>query len=133
MRANTRWRVVYLSFKNDRDKKPRVVTLISSKISTNTWTQILFSSADVVIIQLQNTYHTCTIFNIYNDCRHDNTIEVLQKFMNKEIHMVCPLHLTTCSGWVTLTDTILYGMRREILISSLAQHSRLPNFTDVKH
>ena len=76
-RANTHWRVVYPTAKYTNKDKPRAVTLISSRISTDTWKQVEFPSADVVVIQLRTSQGLCIIFNIYNDCTHDETVVTL--------------------------------------------------------
>ncbi|KIM55565.1 hypothetical protein SCLCIDRAFT_134459 [Scleroderma citrinum Foug A] len=66
-RANMHWRVVYPTHKCTHGEKPRVVTLINSKISTNTWRQVPFPSKDIVVIQLNTSGGQCMVLNIYND------------------------------------------------------------------
>jgi len=85
-RASSHWRVVYPTHKFTHGEKPRVVSLINSKISTNTWQQIPFPSRDVVVIQLNTSGGRCTIVNIYNNNNnHDETIEELGRFMSTNI------------------------------------------------
>lgn len=52
--------------------KSWAVTLISTSIDTNAWKQLPFLSPDVVIIQVTGNYWTCTLINIYNDCKHNH-------------------------------------------------------------
>ncbi|KIM59443.1 hypothetical protein SCLCIDRAFT_70238, partial [Scleroderma citrinum Foug A] len=73
-RASTHWRVVYPDHKYTHGEKPRAVTLVNLKISTNTWRQVPFLSRDVVVIQLDTSSRKCTVINVYNDNNHDNTI-----------------------------------------------------------
>ena len=61
-------------------KKMRAVTLISSKLPTESWEQIEFQSEDMVVIQITGTWGHLTLFNIYNDCSHNRTIHQLTKF-----------------------------------------------------
>ena len=89
-RANAHWRVVYPTTKYTDGARSRAVTLINSNISTNAWRQIDFPSADVVIVQLSTSQGLCTIFNIYNDCKHDNTISAIEQFMLEHVASVRP-------------------------------------------
>jgi len=89
-RASTHWRVAYLTRKYTHKDKPRVVTLVNSRVSTNTWKQIPFPSRDVVVIQLETSGGRCTVFNIYNDNNHDETIEELERFLDANIQELRP-------------------------------------------
>jgi len=80
-KANMHWRVVYPTAKYTNEEKPRAVTLVSSKISTDAWKQVEFPSADVVVIQLRTSQGLCTMFNVYNDCTHDDTVSTLERFL----------------------------------------------------
>ncbi|KAH7902847.1 hypothetical protein BJ138DRAFT_1021457, partial [Hygrophoropsis aurantiaca] len=67
-RASPDWRSVYpTQHFTHPEARTRAVTLISTKLDTNHWTQIPFPSSDVVVIQFSGVYGKCTIFNIYND------------------------------------------------------------------
>ena len=89
-KANSHWRVVYPTHKFTQDSRPRAVTLINAKLSTNYWKQIPFPSRDVVITQFTGTQGTCTLFNIYNDGTHDKTIDELEGFLAANIREVRP-------------------------------------------
>ena len=89
-KANFHWRVVYPTHKFMQGSRPRGVTLVNSKLSTNSWKQIPFPSRDVVITQFIGTQGTCTLFNIYNDGTHDRTIEELERFIATNIREVRP-------------------------------------------
>jgi len=69
------WRVAYPTHKYTHSDKPRAVTLVNSKISTNMWRQIDFPSADVVIIQINTSSGLCMVINVYNNNNHNDTIE----------------------------------------------------------
>ena len=89
-RASTHWRVAYPTRKYTHEDKPRVVTLVNSRVSTNTWKQIPFPSRDIVVIQLETSGGRCTVFNIYNDNNHDETIEELERFLDANIQELRP-------------------------------------------
>ncbi|KIJ09203.1 hypothetical protein PAXINDRAFT_49818, partial [Paxillus involutus ATCC 200175] len=55
----------------------RSVLLISKSLDSNSWQQLPFPSPDVTVIQLQGPFGHCTIFNVYNDCKHHDTIKLL--------------------------------------------------------
>ena len=84
-RASSHWRVVYPIHKFTHGEKPRVVSLVNSKISTNTWQQIPFPLKDVVVIQFNMSGGWCTIVNIYKNNNHNKTVEELGRFMNTNI------------------------------------------------
>ncbi|KIK73141.1 hypothetical protein PAXRUDRAFT_46602, partial [Paxillus rubicundulus Ve08.2h10] len=59
------------------DKASRAITLISSALNTNSWSQLPFPSQDVVVIQLTGPYGKCMILNIYNDGKSPATLTLL--------------------------------------------------------
>ena len=89
-KANHCWCMVYPTHKLAKGVKPRTVTLINSKISTNCWEQIDFPSANVVIVRTRTTEGMCTIINVYNDCKHDRTLEELERFLAANIRRLHP-------------------------------------------
>lgn len=73
-----------------REKKPRAVIFINTKISTNCWEQVDFPSADIVILHIKTADGICTIVNIYNDGTHNHTLEELDRFLATNIARLCP-------------------------------------------
>jgi hypothetical protein len=58
------------------------VIWVNSKLSTNSWKEVSISgNNDLTAIQIANDPGKLTIFNIYNDCNHSNTLERLQSFL----------------------------------------------------
>ena len=55
--------------------------LINSKILMENWKQVDFPSGDVTIIQITGDWGSATLFNIYNDCEHNNTMHQPETFM----------------------------------------------------
>jgi hypothetical protein len=52
-------------------------------IPTNNWTQIDINSGDITIIEITGEWGMLTVFNIYNDCKHNHTIELLSNFQRQ--------------------------------------------------
>jgi hypothetical protein len=60
----------------------RSVIWVNSKLSTNSWKEVSISgNNDLTAIQIATGPGKLTIFNIYNDCNHFNTLECLQNFL----------------------------------------------------
>lgn len=55
------------------------------KLDINSWKQIPFPSSDVVVFELSGPFGRCTIFNIYNDGMHQNTLTALDVFLENNI------------------------------------------------
>ncbi|KAJ6450855.1 hypothetical protein C8R47DRAFT_998721, partial [Mycena vitilis] len=73
-RANSHWRVAYPTGHGPKTTRPRAVTLVSTTLPTDTWSQMHFASADVVAIEFRGTFGTIRMVNIYNDGDHDETL-----------------------------------------------------------
>lgn len=90
--ANHHWHVLYLTLHYTQPQhKTQAVTLVSASLDTNSWKQISFPSADVVIIQLSGPYGICTIFNIYNDCNSPSTLTALSTFLDSNMLIIKPV------------------------------------------
>lgn len=72
-RATHDWHVVYPTHRYTHTKRSRTVTLVNKHMNTNSWRQLPFPSADVVIIQFNGTFGKLTLFNIYNDGKKHDT------------------------------------------------------------
>ena len=70
--------------------KTRAVTLISTSLDTNAWKQLPFPSLDIVVMQLTGDFGSCTLFNIYNDCIHNNTMKELGKYLESHVRQIRP-------------------------------------------
>src|SRR5271154_1301098 len=73
-RATRVWHSIYPTTPPGAVERPRVLTLIHERISTNSWTQIPVNSPDIVAFKISNGDNELTIYNIYNDCEHSLTI-----------------------------------------------------------
>ena len=57
-------------------------------LCTDNWSQIDFPSGDVTVIQLTGIWGKLTIFNIYNNCEHNDTIKKLAKFQWEHVEVL---------------------------------------------
>ena len=78
--AASDWIVVYPSTHNAKPTKTRSLILLRSNIPTDKWKQINFQSGDVTIITISGSWIELTNINIYNDCKHNDTIHELEAF-----------------------------------------------------
>ena len=69
----------------NQESTVRSVIWVNSKISTNSWKEIsIKGNNDLTAVQIDSGNCKLTIFNIYNDCNHSNTLTCLQRFVNEE-------------------------------------------------
>ena len=65
-------------------------------LDTNTWKQLPFShSNDVTVFQLEHPQGKVMIFNIYNDCKHLDTVHHLKQYVEAERHSIIQQDLDT--------------------------------------
>jgi len=74
------WTSIYPSTHGSSPGNTRSLILIRSQISTDSWTQLNFLLGDVTVIQITGAWGKLTLFNIYNDGKHNNTIRLLTKY-----------------------------------------------------
>src|SRR5271155_3313845 len=106
-RATSVWTSVYPSgFSNTADGPiPRALTLVHTRISTNSWVQIPVDSPDVVAIRIISKRGVLNIYNIYNDCTHSETIKILDKHMtSRNANQVGPRDDGKARGDIWLGD-----------------------------
>lgn len=86
--ASRDWVPLYPSTHEKDQGKTRAVTLISSKLPTESWEQIEFPSEDVVVIKIKGNWGQIVLFNIYIDCTHNRTLHELTKFYRTNRRML---------------------------------------------
>ena len=86
-RATGVWTSVYPSgFSRATDgPHPRALTLIHTRISTNSWVQVPVNSLDIVAVQFTSDKGVLNVYNIYNDCSHSDTIRKLDVHMASRV------------------------------------------------
>ena len=78
--ASRDWVTVYPSTHSSDPNKTCSLLLIRNNILTEQWKQVDFPSGDVTIVQLGGNWGELTLFNIYNDCENNDTINQLETF-----------------------------------------------------
>src|SRR6266702_1713140 len=71
---------IYPSTHEKQPEKTRSVTLIRGERLTESWEQLDFPSGDVTALRIREKWGTLSIFNIYNDCNHDDTLTALMNY-----------------------------------------------------
>ena len=86
--ASREWTSVYPTTHSTAPTKTRSLILIRSNILTDQWKQIDFPSGDVTIILISGTWGELTLYNIYNDCAHNDTILQLEPFCRSHTNTI---------------------------------------------
>lgn len=60
----------------------RAIILVHKRIATNSWTQIDIESLDAVGIKLISKGGEISIYNLYNNCTHSDTLSKLQEHLD---------------------------------------------------
>ena len=82
------WIPIYPTTHEKDQNKTRTITLMNSKLPTESWEQIDFPSGDVVVVKITGEWGQIVIFNIYNDCQHNRTINKLMTFYRTNCGML---------------------------------------------
>ena len=80
------WVPLYPSTHEKQPEKTRSITLIRGDLLTENWEQLDFPSGDVTALRIKEKWGTLTLFNIYNDCEHDDTLEALTSYHRQHLH-----------------------------------------------
>ena len=85
-KATSKWHTLYPSLHLTDSTANRLVILVNTVLDTNTWAQVPFKGCNnVTIIKFQLPQGQITLFNIYNDCTHSNTLSLIHRFLNQNI------------------------------------------------
>ena len=83
-KATSKWHVIYPSSHLADNSTCSSVILVNTALDTNLWSQVpLKDSDDVTIIHLHLPHGWLTIFNIYNDCTHSDTLTQIHQFLGQ--------------------------------------------------
>ena len=83
-RTSPYWTVIYPKLHVDKPKKTRSVILINRNISTNNWEDLGILSSDVTGVHLHGTFRAICLLNVYNDCKHNGSLTVVEEQMRKK-------------------------------------------------
>ncbi len=83
-KANSQWHTIYPTSHLTDNTTNRSVILVNTEIDMNAWAQVPFEGmGDMTVIQFSLPQGQFTIFNIYNDCKHSNTLVMLWHFIKR--------------------------------------------------
>lgn len=97
-RALHRWHVIYPTEKASSDVQSRSIILVNAKLDTNSWRKIDFPSRD----EIRGSFGMFTIANIYNDCKPNDTILRVHRFLDTNKPQLLPNeshHLLICGDF----------------------------------
>ena len=83
--ASKDWKAIYPSTHESSPQETRTIILVRDNLLTDSWEQLEVQSGDITAIRIKGKWGKISIFNIYNDCKHDNTIGALTKY--HRVHM----------------------------------------------
>jgi exonuclease III len=86
------WRVIYPLTYTKEPSKTRSVILIRADIHTNNWSQEDFDSGDITVIKLKGEWGALMLFNVYNNCKHDRTIDKIKNYQRTSDNHVSTHH-----------------------------------------
>ena len=134
--ASREWIPIYPSTHSKEPSKTRSVLLLRSNLLTENWKQVDFPSGDVTVVQLNGKQGKLTLFNVYNDCKKNDTVQALETFTHSLIaHIDRNSELSDAIIWLgdfnrhhlhwdNLADTRLFTRsaidNAELLISAVA-------------
>ena len=100
-RANAQWITVYPSTHNLALKATRSVILINTNIVTNNWKQLHIEHPDITAIELTTSIGNIWLFNIYNDCKNNDSLDTIATYMKTNL---TPRSITNPTHQVWLED-----------------------------
>ena len=78
-RANQRWYPLLPSTHCNNLSKTCAATFINKQILTSAWQQIMINSQDIVLTAINTPTGPITIFNIYNNRDHSNSLHTIRR------------------------------------------------------
>ena len=82
MKATSNWQVVYPTSLLSCTHPTRSVMLVKTTLDTNSWAQLsILGTGDIVAIQMNTGNDRVTLFGIYNNCHHSDSLCALDSFI----------------------------------------------------
>ncbi|KIM73079.1 hypothetical protein PILCRDRAFT_48268, partial [Piloderma croceum F 1598] len=76
------WCVLYPSnHLHDGSSRPRSILLVNTNIATDSYISLNIPNSDITAIRFQGNHGFLSLFNIYNDCMHNDNLLVLNNFL----------------------------------------------------
>ena len=90
--ANQKWYPVLLHDHRDNPKKFQSAIFINKCILSSTWQQIKVKSQDVVSVSINTMTGPITIFNIYNDGSHSDSLQAIWTTLEEDTRNLKLIH-----------------------------------------
>jgi endonuclease/exonuclease/phosphatase family metal-dependent hydrolase len=82
-RGSPYWHILYpCTHLMDNSPRTRSILLINTNIATDTYSQLDLPNPDITAVKFHGLHGHLTIFNIYNDCTHNDNIAALSTFLD---------------------------------------------------
>ena len=90
-RANSQWIPIYPKNHHKNTHRSRSLLLINRNLATDSWTPLPIDSPDITAVQLQGDFGTIRVVNIYNDCKHNDSLTALTGYLRSAEAQQCPM------------------------------------------
>jgi hypothetical protein len=90
-RGTRYWRVLYPSnHLHDGSSRPRSILLVNTNIATDSYISLNIPNSDITAIRFQGNHGFLSLFNIYNDCTHNDNLSALNNYLSTSINTAKP-------------------------------------------
>ena len=90
-RGNHHWHIIYPTDRyTDRHNTIRSIILVNSNISTDAYTPLPIPHSNITAIHLKGELGYSSIFNIYNNCTNNSTINTLHTYLHGNLASILP-------------------------------------------
>lgn len=90
-RASPSWRVVYPpDHKRAGSTRVRSVLLVNTNIATDAYCTLNVPCQDVTAVRFNGEFGFLSLFNVYNDCTHNDSLTALSSFLSLSAHLARP-------------------------------------------
>lgn len=91
-RANRRWVSVTPPTHTPNQAVTRSLILVNICLPSASWTAIPIPSPDITAVQIAHeTFGTLRFINVYNDCVHNNALDVMREYLRTPAAAACPV------------------------------------------
>jgi hypothetical protein len=90
-RGTRYWCVLYPSnHLHDGSSRPRSILLVNTNIAMDLYISLIIPNSDITAIRFQGNHRFLSLFNIYNDCTHNDNLTALNNYLSSSINMAKP-------------------------------------------
>jgi endonuclease/exonuclease/phosphatase family metal-dependent hydrolase len=91
-RTNLCFTLVYPASHAVDPGKSHSLILVNTQLPSSSWSQIPIDSLDLTAIELRGTFGVIRVINIYNDCEHNDALDVLRTYLRELANVSRPEH-----------------------------------------